>query len=88
MWNKELPTGKTNALLSSYIGLHSAEITWDCACSSREKVPPSRPQQGCHLPNSHWPGIIQSFLARESLVSDIPAEDGKTANLFLQCMII
>ncbi len=22
----------------------------------------------------------------ESLVSDIPAEDGKTANLFLQCM--
>jgi hypothetical protein len=26
-----------------------------------------------------WPGIIQLFLARESLVSDIPAGDGKTA---------
>jgi hypothetical protein len=27
-----------------------------------------------------WPGIIK--LARESLVSDIPAGEGKTANLF------
>ncbi len=27
------------------------------------------------------------FPARESLVSDIPAGDGKTANLLLQCMI-
>jgi hypothetical protein len=24
----------------------------------------------------------------ESLVSDIPARDGKTANLFLQCMLV
>jgi hypothetical protein len=27
------------------------------------------------------------FLPRESLVSDIPAGDGKMANLFLQCMV-
>ncbi len=32
-----------------------------------------------------WVGIITLFPARESLVSDIPAGDGKTANLFLQC---
>ncbi len=30
-------------------------------------------------------GVIKLFPARESLVSDIPAGDGKTANLFLQC---
>jgi hypothetical protein len=34
---------------------------------------PSRPS---------WPGIIQLFHARESLVTHIPAEDGKIANLF------
>jgi hypothetical protein len=44
-----------------------------------------RSQQGCHLPNSPWPGIIKLFPARESLASDIPAGDRKTANLFLQC---
>jgi hypothetical protein len=42
----------------------------------------SRPQPGCHFPNSPWPGIIKLFLARESLVSEIPAGDGKIANLF------
>jgi hypothetical protein len=45
----------------------------------------SCPQPGCHLPNSSWAGIIKLFPARESLVSDTPAGDGKTANLFLQC---
>jgi hypothetical protein len=30
-------------------------------------------------------GIIKLFPPRESLVSDIPAGDRKTANLFLQC---
>jgi hypothetical protein len=29
-----------------------------------------------------WPEIIQLFPARESLVSDIQAEDGKIGNLF------
>jgi hypothetical protein len=29
--------------------------------------------------------IIKLFPARESLVSDIPAGDGKNNNLFLQC---
>jgi hypothetical protein len=42
----------------------------------------SRPQTGCHLPNSPWPGIIKLFPARGSLVSDIPAGDGKISNLF------
>jgi hypothetical protein len=32
--------------------------------------------------NSPWRGIIELFPARESLVIDIPAEDGKIANLF------
>jgi hypothetical protein len=47
----------------------------------------SRPQPGCHLPNSPWPGIIKLFPARESLVSDIPARDGKIIDLFLQCIL-
>ncbi len=32
------------------------------------------------------PGIIEFFPARESMVSDIPAEDGNIANFFLHCM--
>ncbi len=44
-----------------------------------------RPQTGCHLPNFPWPEKIYLFPARESWVSDIPAEDGKISNLFLQC---
>ncbi len=32
--------------------------------------------------NGTWPVIIKLFPARENLVSDIPAGDGKTANLF------
>jgi hypothetical protein len=38
----------------------------------------SHPQTGCHLPNSHWPGIILLFPAKESLVSHIRDEDGKS----------
>ncbi len=30
----------------------------------------------------HWPGIIKLFPARESLVNDFPAGDGKIDNLF------
>jgi hypothetical protein len=33
-------------------------------------------------PKSPWQGIIKLFPARESLVSDIPARDGKIDNLF------
>jgi hypothetical protein len=40
----------------------------------------------CHSSNPPWAGIIKFFPSRESLVSDIPAVDGKRANLFLQCM--
>ncbi len=43
----------------------------------------SRPQLGCHLPNSPWPGIIKIIPARECLISDIPAEDGNIVT-FLQ----
>jgi hypothetical protein len=45
----------------------------------------SRPQLGCHKPNSRGTGIFKLFPARKSLVSDIPAGDGKNDNLFLQC---
>jgi hypothetical protein len=36
-------------------------------------------------PDSPWLGIIKIFPARGCLVSDVPAEDGKISNLFLQC---
>ncbi len=42
----------------------------------------SLPPPGCHLPNSPWRGILKLIFARESLVRDIPALEGKTANLF------
>jgi hypothetical protein len=42
----------------------------------------SRPQPGCHVPNSTWPRIIKLFPPRESLVSGIPAGDGQIINLF------
>jgi hypothetical protein len=47
----------------------------------------SRPQPGCHQPNSPWPGIVKLLPAEESLVSDIPAGDGEIGNLFLQCTL-
>jgi hypothetical protein len=34
------------------------------------------------IPNSPWPGIIKLLLAWESLVSEVLAGDGKTANFF------
>ncbi len=44
----------------------------------------SRLQPACHLPNSPCPVpvIIKLFPAKESLVIDIPAGDGKIVNLF------
>ncbi len=42
-----------------------------------------RPQPGYHLPNSPWPEIIKkNFPARESLVSEVPAGDGKIYTVF------
>jgi hypothetical protein len=35
--------------------------------------------------DSPWPGIIKLFPARESLVCDIPAGNGKIASLILKC---
>jgi hypothetical protein len=37
---------------------------------------------GLSLTKLSWPGIIKLFPAKESLVSDIPAWDGKNDNLF------
>ncbi len=42
----------------------------------------SRPQPGCHSPNSPWPGINKLFPASERVDSDIPAGDRKNYNLF------
>ncbi len=44
----------------------------------------SRPQPGCHYQT--LPVITELFLPRGSLVSDIPAGDGKLVNLFLRCI--
>ncbi len=52
-------------------------------CKKSSRI--SRPQPGCHLLDSPRTGIIKLFPARKGLVSDNPAGDGKTANLFLQC---
>jgi hypothetical protein len=38
--------------------------------------------------NSPWPGKIKLFPARESLVSDIPAGDGKIATFFTVCAFL
>jgi hypothetical protein len=36
---------------------------------------------------SPWPGIIKLLPARESLVGDIPAREGKSATLFYSAQI-
>jgi hypothetical protein len=46
------------------------------------------PQPGCHLPNFPWRGMILLFPARESLVSDISAGDGKIVNLFYSVLLL
>jgi hypothetical protein len=76
------------------------DLTWDLAdlhCMDRfalytvkkgSRV--SRPQPGCHYTKLSLGGnndvITEFFLPRGSLVSDIPAGDGKLVNLFLRCM--
>jgi hypothetical protein len=51
---------------------------------------PSRDVTNQTLPSRESGGVtyqtLQTLPARESLVSDIPAGDGKIANLFLQCI--
>jgi hypothetical protein len=47
----------------------------------------SRPQPGCHLPDSPWAGIVKLNPPRGILVSDIPAGDGNVANLFIRCSV-
>ncbi len=57
-----------------------SQCVYNMHCNKSQRF--SRPQPGCHLPNSPRPGNIILFPAGESLVSDIPAGDGKTANIF------
>ncbi len=61
-----------------FLWMRSIRCWWELAewlhCKKRFTV------QGS--PNSPWPGLIKLFPQRETLVSDIPAGDGKTANLF------
>jgi len=45
----------------------------------------SRDSWICFDQTSQGPGLGQLFGARECLVSDIPAGDGKSLNLYLQC---
>jgi hypothetical protein len=40
------------------------------------------------MPNSPWPVTIKIFPAREILVSDVPAEDGKIVNLFYSVLYL
>ncbi len=50
--------------------------------SSPSPVSRVKKVSGFHLPNSPWPRFTKLFLARESLVSDIPAGDGKPLTFF------
>jgi hypothetical protein len=57
----------------------SSEWEWRLHCK-KKVLWFSRPQPGCHLPNSPWSGIINP--ARESLISDILPGNGKIDKLF------
>jgi hypothetical protein len=55
---------------------------WHFTCNLKKGYRFSYPQPGCHYLNPSWPGITKLFPARERLVCDIPARDGKNYNLF------
>ncbi len=79
MWEK-VGTAYTVKKVSGFPG-PSRDVTYQ-TLPGRKLLNYSRPERGCHLPNSTWPGIVKLFPARESLVSDILAGERKTANLF------
>jgi hypothetical protein len=81
MLNIVIACGKRDEAFA-LLGLPYAYLVRTLHCKKRLAVFPS--PAGCHLPNSPW-ARIKLFPARESLLSDIPAGDGKAANLFLQC---
>ncbi len=72
--------------LRRYFQLKQEDIIYTYTVKKRWR--PSRPQPGCHLPNSLWAEIIKLIQPRESLISDIPAGDGNVANVFLQCTVL
>jgi hypothetical protein len=51
----------------------------------KKVLPVSCPQPVCHPTYPPWPEIVYLFQARERLVSDIPAGEGKIDNFLLQC---
>jgi hypothetical protein len=60
----------------------TAEIEFHFNIHCKKRLAISPPQPGCHSPNSPWRGINLIIPARESLVSDIPAGDGKSLTFF------
>jgi hypothetical protein len=53
-----------------------------------EKIFVKRNMQVASGRSIHWPGIITIFPARKTVVSDIPAGDAKTANLFYSAAFV
>jgi hypothetical protein len=70
-------------LSNKVFSLGSIAPSWERQKNTVKKGWPfSHPQPGCHLPNSPWSGKIKLLPAREGLVSDTPAGEGKMANRF------
>ncbi len=67
--------------------LNFKKISCRSAYTVRKVYRISRRQPGCHWSNSLWAVIISLFPSRESLVSDIPDEEGKIDNLFFTVSI-
>jgi hypothetical protein len=59
-----------------------------CAVHCKKRLAIFLSQAWLSLTKSRWPGIIKFFPAKKSLVCDMPARDGKMANLFLQCIVL
>jgi hypothetical protein len=57
------------------------EFIWTTGIHCKKRFDVSLPPAGMSL-TKPWAGIIKFFPIRESLVSDIPAGDGKNDNLF------
>ncbi len=55
-------------------------------CKKRLAIFPSPP--GMSVAKLSWAGMIKLFPPRESLATDITSGDGKTANFFLQCILL
>ncbi len=79
MWPGDLEAMQVGRIFNS---IQQTFIGFYVHCKKKVCSFPCRDVPNQTLP---WPGIFTLFPPRESLVSDIPAGDGKLANLFLQC---